>query len=587
MNKLELFKHLISIEDKSGGFKKESSIKKNYPDLYEEMMKQSFPDHYTFMQKLWHFLQDDYSIHRCKCGNELHFIDFKKGYRKYCSKECPCVIEYNKSTLSKAQIASRSKESREKAVNTILEKNGGQFWSDENFERLKKPYKDNVDRCNKLRQSYNDNRKDRCNKIKETIKKHIDEYVDLTGVKPSGSVSEIEIEFYKYLTFLFGKYNFDIQYYNDVYPYSCDFYIPYINLYIEIQGNWTHGDKPFEGTEEDIEKLEFWKSKNNDYYNNAIYTWTDLDVRKRNIARENHLNYLEIFSDNINECITIFNDYLKNMIVEYCLKQEFPGNSKWVAEHPIWDCHVSDSVSPRYAWYNKIYLVKAVNNLFRIFENDDKVRDRFIKEFLMCDIENNYIVNSTKRFLELILNRFTIAKIAPKVTALSPYVAKKIIDESGIDISNGVYIPMAGFGGIKCASEMWYNEHNIDSNGLIECYDINDNFCNWYGWNKRNMLEQKIKTDKVCIVCPPFGKKYEHWDGTPRDMSNKSFVEWYKLIKEYVDAPNYIIIGPEIDKTGTGSNKGFDSNGNKREGLFAKTTGVMLWTDEMIESRKM
>ena len=312
-----------------------------------------------------------------------------------------------------------------------------------------------------------------------------------------------------------------------------------------------------------------------------------MDVRKRNIAKENHLNYLEIFSDNINECIAIFNDYLKNMIVEYCLTQEFPGNSKWVAEHPIWDCHVSDSVSPRYAWYNKIYLVKAVNNLFRIFENDDKVRDRFIKEFLMCDIENNHIVNSTKRFLELILNRFTIAKIAPKVTALSPDVAKKIIDDSGIDISNGVYIPMAGFGGIKCASEMWYNEHNIDSNGLIECYDINDNFCNWYGWNKRNMLEQKIKTDKVCIVCPPFGKKYEHWDGTPRDMSNKSFIEWYKLIKEYVDAPNYIIIGPEIDKTGTGSNKGFDSNGNKRGGLFAKTTGVMLWTDEMIESKKM
>ena len=33
--------------------------------------------------------------------------------------------------------------------------------------------------------------------------------------------------------------------------------------------------------------------------------------------------------------------------------------------------------------------------------------------------------------------------------------------------------------------------------------------------------------------------------------------------------------------------KGFDSSGNKREGLFAKTTGVMLWTDEMIESNKM
>ena len=28
-----------------------------------------------------------------------------------------------------------------------------------------------------------------------------------------------------------------------------------------------------------------------DYYNNAIYTWTNLDIRKYNIAKENRLNY--------------------------------------------------------------------------------------------------------------------------------------------------------------------------------------------------------------------------------------------------------------------------------------------------------
>ena len=33
MEKIELFKYLQSIEDKSGGFKKPDSIKKNYPEI--------------------------------------------------------------------------------------------------------------------------------------------------------------------------------------------------------------------------------------------------------------------------------------------------------------------------------------------------------------------------------------------------------------------------------------------------------------------------------------------------------------------------------------------------------------------------
>ena len=62
-----------------------------------------------------------------------------------------------------------------------------------------------------------------------------------------------------------------------------------------------------------------------------------------------------------------------------------------------------------------------------------------------------------------------------------------------------------------------------------------------------------------------------------------SFFEWYWLIKKFVKAKDYIIVGPEVDLTGTGSNKGLDSKGKKRNGLFTKTVGVMLWTDEMME----
>ena len=88
------------------------------------------------------------------------------------------------------------------------------------------------------------------------------------------------------------------QYRSELYPFSCDFYIPTEDLYIECNYTWTHGGKPYEGTKEDNIKLNKWKEKNTKFYNNAIYTWTDLDVRKRNIVKQNNLNFIEFWDIN-------------------------------------------------------------------------------------------------------------------------------------------------------------------------------------------------------------------------------------------------------------------------------------------------
>lgn len=37
-------------------------------------------------------------------------------------------------------------------------------------------------------------------------------------------------------------------------------------------------------------------AKTSNYYKNAIYTWTDLDVRKVKIAKENNLNFVAIYN---------------------------------------------------------------------------------------------------------------------------------------------------------------------------------------------------------------------------------------------------------------------------------------------------
>lgn len=103
---------------------------------------------------------------------------------------------------------------------------------------------------------------------------------------------------YHDLCLQYGKENVLHPYRDERYPFNCDFYIISEDLFIEYNGTWTHGGHPFDPMDlDDIYKLEQWeeKAKTSPYYKNAIYTWTDLDVRKQKIAKENNLNYIVIY----------------------------------------------------------------------------------------------------------------------------------------------------------------------------------------------------------------------------------------------------------------------------------------------------
>lgn len=95
------------------------------------------------------------------------------------------------------------------------------------------------------------------------------------------------------------------QYSSNLYKWKCDFYIPSLDLYIEFNGSQYHHDHPFNKNDiDDINELnrlktleeEKLKKYKRTQYTEIIYTWTDLDVRKRNIVKENNLNFIEFWS---------------------------------------------------------------------------------------------------------------------------------------------------------------------------------------------------------------------------------------------------------------------------------------------------
>lgn len=107
------------------------------------------------------------------------------------------------------------------------------------------------------------------------------------------NTSSCETHMYQKLCDQYGNSNVIRQHRDERYPFSCDFYIPSEDLFIECNYHWTHGGRPFDPNNEDCQKqLTLWKekAKTSKFYQQAIDTWTVRDVKKRQTAQEQKLN---------------------------------------------------------------------------------------------------------------------------------------------------------------------------------------------------------------------------------------------------------------------------------------------------------
>jgi hypothetical protein len=401
--------------------------------------------------------------------------------------------------------------------------------------------------------------------------------------------SKPEIAFYIWLKEVKDILNIDFEYSPDkVYEYTFDnkkyYYMPDFRIgdqYFEIKGDHFFKDgkmiNPFRykyWTDEYYQRVcDRYEEKHQCMISNGIIILKNFEYNffLNYVSEKYGVNYLDQFKNEkiLEDLPKEFFGYTQEQILDICLKTKFPGTEKWEADHPIWDCNVYKKMTPKQAWSDINMLKSAIRNLFKILHKSINVGPKFYPKFA-ASIEKAFNCGDIE-ICRCVLNRFTVAKIAPKVTALKPDIFEKIIQESGVDISSGVYCPMAGFGGIIQGAKRWFKKHNLIEN--IEAYDINDIFCDYYGWSQRDALAQVITTDKIVIACPPFGEKTERWTGTPDNMYY-DFHEWCKLLKQHIIAPNYIFIGPEIH-----NNRPKYETGVERPLLFRNKIGIKLYKE--------
>ena len=95
-------------------------------------------------------------------------------------------------------------------------------------------------------------------------------------------------------------------------PWQCDYYVPSEKMIIQINKNWKHGRRPYNPEDPSCQEDVKWlKSEKGDYYDKVLYTWTELEPLKRQVAKELGYKYVEIF--NIDE----FKDWYANPSLTY------------------------------------------------------------------------------------------------------------------------------------------------------------------------------------------------------------------------------------------------------------------------------
>ena len=329
----------------------EKYCENNFPEFHKYINEKYINFNISFKEKLYWYYNGLTCYPTCKiCGNRVNFHRFCNGYYSTCSSRCANIISREKAKqtclerygvehpkkssvvnektkqtcLERYGVSSftQSNQFKEKTKQTCVEKYGTEYYlqsDDYNIKnrstRLKRYGDENYRNSEKAKHTClerygveNPGCRD-VQKINNTINKDIIQQKIYQTKKKNKTFnsSKIEKQFEAYLKE--NNINYKTQYKSKVYPFNCDFYFPDNDLYLEINAHWTHGGHPFDSTnKDDLLLLEQWKSKNTGFYNNAVIVWTVRDVLKRDTAKKNNLNYLEVFTDNIEDLINkIFN----------------------------------------------------------------------------------------------------------------------------------------------------------------------------------------------------------------------------------------------------------------------------------------
>ena len=349
------------------------------------------------------------------------------------------------------------------------------------------------------------------------------------------------------------------------YPFAVDFYIPERDLFIELNGSWSHGGHWYEVDREmDQRTVQTWfkKGKKSKYYRAALDTWTKRDIRKREAARQAELNYVTLWDGSE----TLFDTHLwfalgapdgRDWEREYSwldlpesladLRSGLEGQAEQWA-----DIDVTEAGSRQISWLAR----SAVWETFYARElqmwNDDEVHHRKWGRLRARLLANrlHYLGRLPESALEVVRG----LAISGEIRSYSTFVNTAMMAVLDQYKPMSLYDPCSGWGErmLTCVqrgvtytgtdiSESVVQAHQslIDRLGLIHA-DVT--------LGDSAIRDMRSGTHEMVLTCPPYGDTEIYTSQGAENLDDEAFLAWWGSVVRMSVAPSTRIFAFQISE---------------------------------------
>lgn len=349
------------------------------------------------------------------------------------------------------------------------------------------------------------------------------------------------------------------------YPFAVDFYIPERDLFIELNGSWSHGGHWYESDREmDQKTVQTWlkKGKKPKYYRVALETWTKRDVRKREAARQAELNYVTLWDGS---------EALSDTHLWFALGA--PDGRDWEREYSWFDLSesltdlkgglegqaeqwadidVTEAGSRQISWLAR----SAVWETFyarelQMWEADEvhhrkwgRLRARLLANRL------HYLGRLPESALEVLRG----LSISGEIRSYSTFVNTAMTAVIDRYEPTSLYDPCSGWGErmLTCAQRgVMYTGTDISEavvqahKSLIDRLDLANVSVSLGDSATRDMRDG---THEMVLTCPPYGDTEVYTENGAENLDDEAFLGWWKQVVTMSVAPSTHVFAFQISE---------------------------------------
>lgn len=349
------------------------------------------------------------------------------------------------------------------------------------------------------------------------------------------------------------------------YPFAVDFYIPERDLFIELNGSWSHGGHWYEVDREmDQKTVQTWRKKGekSQYYLNALGTWTERDVRKRAAACEAHLNYVTLWDGS---------EALADAYLWFALGA--PDGHDWEREYSWLDLPESltdlrEDLGKQVQQWADIDVMTAGSRQISWLARSGTWETFYARELQMWEVDEVHHRKWGRLRARLLANRLQYLgrlpesalevvrglAISGEIRAYSTFANTAMLAVLDKYEPTHMYDPCAGWGErlLTCAQRgVTYTGTDISEvvvavhQGLINRLGLTDVSVSLGDSATRDM---RGGTHEMVLTCPPYGDTEIYTSQGAENLDDEAFLEWWKQVVSMSVAPSTRVFAFQISE---------------------------------------